>query len=343
MALNAELTVRLDAKSLVDTFLGELSGSSGSLNAIPSPASGDDLAAAEGSGGSFLAGPIREAIGGLASVGLPIPEIPATLQRIEATLAAVEGFTSRDVGADVTALLQQLTAELERANEQGVPGTILTVADLLSRSPTWSALAPLLSVLTGGSQNVALPEAVTEYLPAFASTVRVIAGLMVYETVLAEGERLTAIVSSLFNAERARRDAAALQAAFQIGDRTLAQELASVGAADTARIEALIVAMDNIAAHLAGLDEYVSQGMGFGEATLVHFNVAGAQADVAAAGALLRDPDLGALRRVVESLAQRAQPIADSSIPGRRRRAAWTPCSSWPRRRWHRPPPRFAP
>src|SRR6185503_13468622 len=95
-----------------------------------------------------------------------------------------------------------------------------------------------------------------------------------------------------------------------------AQELASVDAEDTARIEALIVAMETVAAQLASLDEYVSEGMGFGEATLVHFDVAAAQTDVAAAAALLRDPDLGSLRRVVESLARRAQPIADLLDPG---------------------------
>jgi len=43
MPLNAELTVRLDASSLVNSFIGELTGSSVSLNAIPNPTNADQL------------------------------------------------------------------------------------------------------------------------------------------------------------------------------------------------------------------------------------------------------------------------------------------------------------
>ena len=73
--------------------------------------------------------------------------------------------------------------------------------------------------------------------------------------------------------------------------------------------------MENAAAQLEALDAYVSQGLGFGEATLVHFDLDATQAQIAAAGALLRDPDLGALRRAIESLARQAQPIADLMDP----------------------------
>ena len=55
--------------------------------------------------------------------------------------------------------------------------------------------------------------------------------------------------------------------------------------------------------------------MGFGEATLVHFDSTRRRREIAAAGAMLRDPDLGALRRVIESLARQAQPIADLLDP----------------------------
>ena len=78
-----------------------------------------------------------------------------------------------------------------------------------------------------------MPDGIADYLPAFASTVRTIAGLMVYETVLAEGERLTAIVASLFTADRARRDADGLDRRCTSGIGTLAQALAAADARTT--------------------------------------------------------------------------------------------------------------
>jgi hypothetical protein len=315
MALNAELTVRLDATSLVQTFISDIAGSSGSLNAIATPANADQVNTASGAGGSFLAGPIRDAVTRVAGAAFPAPDVPATIQRIESALASIETFTTRDLGADLTALAQQLTTELERANGQGIPGTILTITDLLGRSPTWSSLRQILSTFTGGTERLPLPDALTDYVPAFAASARVIAGLMVYETVLAEGERLTAIVASLFSADGAQREADNLLASFQAGGASLAQALAAADPNDAARIDALVGAVENAAAALDALDAYVSRGMGFGEATLVHFNVAAAQAEIAAAGALLRDPDLGGLRRVIESLARQAQPVADLLDP----------------------------
>ncbi len=316
MALNAELTSKLDANSLVQAFLGDLSGSSGSLNAIASPASPDQLTAAAGTCNSFLPAPLLDAVGRFANVALPSAQIPATITRIETALTAIEGFTTRDLGADLTSLAEQLKTELEGSNEQGIPGTVLKVADLLTGSPTFSSVRDVLSGLMAGVDCPALPDAITDYLPAFASTVRTIAGLMVYETVLAEGESLTAIVGGLFTADRAQRLADGFDQSLRAGTGTLAQALAAADGSDTARVDALIAALENAAAQLAALDSYVSEGMGFGEATLVHLNITQVQAEIAAAGALLRDPDLGSLRRVIESLAAKSQPIASLLDPG---------------------------
>src|SRR6185295_14079886 len=112
MALNAELTVRLDATSLVQGFLGQISGSSGSLNAIASPADAGQLSSASSSGGSFLPAPILDAVTRFAGAALPVSNVPATIVRIESTLASIEQLTTRDLGADFTALAEQLTTEL---------------------------------------------------------------------------------------------------------------------------------------------------------------------------------------------------------------------------------------
>jgi hypothetical protein len=310
MALNTELSLRLDASALIEAFLGQIGGSAAGFTAISAPADADRLNAAAGAGAAFLPAPILDAVRRFAATALPASDVPATLLRIETTLSSIERLTTRDLGADLSTLFEQLTAELERAQPQGSVGSLLRVAELLQRSPSWSALAPLLATLLPRSSGVAAPEALGEYLPAAASTLRVISGLMAYETVLAEGERLTGIVASLFDAEQARRAAEGLAASLRVGAQPLAQLLAAADPNDAARVDALIAATENAAAQLEALDAYVSEGMGFGEATLVHFDVAAAQAQIASAGALLRDPDLGGLRRVIEALARQAAPIA---------------------------------
>jgi len=202
---------------------------------------------------------------------------------------------------------------VQSANEQGIPGTILKVLDLLRNSPTGGALTQILSGVTSG---LPLPEGLGDYLPAFASTVRVMAGLMVCETVLAEGERLSGIVANQFSSDRARQLADSLQASFQLGGQPLDQVLATADPGDAAGVYGNIVAVQNVVAQLASLDDYVSQGMGFGEATLVHFDINAAQTEVAVAAALLRNPDLSSLRRVMESLARVAEPVSSLIDPG---------------------------
>ena len=316
MPLTADLGAKLDASALVQTLLHDLTSSAGDLNAIADPVDPDQLASASGAGTSFLPAPILDAVGRFAGVELPGVEIPGTIQRIEDTLTAIEQLTSRDLGADLSTLAQQLTTELETANQQGIPGTILNVVDLLGGSPTLSAVRPLGSTLLGGASGLGLPPALAEYLPAFVSTIRVVAGLMVYETVLAEGERLTGLVATLFAADSARRRAEALGAAIRLGDGQLAQALTAAAPDDTDRLDSLVAAVENAAALLEDLGDYVARGMGFGEATLVHFDLTAAQADIATAGALLRDADLTSLQRVIQSLAATAQPVLASLDPG---------------------------
>jgi hypothetical protein len=316
MALNTELSLRLDASSLIEAFLGQIGGSAAGLDAISAPVDADRLGTAAGTGGAFLPASILDAVQRFSGTAFPASDVPATLVRIESALESIERLTTRDLGGDLGALFEQLTAELERAHPQGIVGSLLQVAELLQRSPSWSALAPLLATLIPRSTGVALPDALGEYLPAAASTLRVVSGLMVYETVLAEGERLSGIVASLFDAEQARRALDGLTAAFHVGAQPLSQLLAAADPDDAARVDALIAATENAASQLEALDAYVSEGMGFGEATLVHFDVAAAQAQIAGAGALLRDPDLGGLRRVIEALARQAAPIAAVLDPG---------------------------
>ncbi len=315
MPLAADLTTHLDASTLVQTFLSGIGSQSGSLNAIADPTDPSRVQAAAGAGGAFDTTSILDAVGRLAGVSLPTLAAPPTLQRLEAALTTIEQFTTRDQAADLANLAQQLTTTLEQANQQGIPGAIASAADVLSASPTATELQSLLSLFLSGGGGPKLPAAISEYLPALLATIRVLAGLMVYETVLGEGERLTGVMTNLFKADRAQAAVDRLQAATQFGDGTLAQALDAADPNDVPTLESLASGVDAAAASLDDMDAYVSEGMGFGEATLVHFDVADAQGQIAAAGALLRDPNLGPLRKVLESLAQTLEPTLNSLDP----------------------------
>ena len=101
MALNAELSTRLDAGALVQSFLGSVGGSASTLNGIQTPVGPDRLAAAGQSGGSFLSGPIQDAVLRFASSELPIPNVPDTLTRIEHALVAIEHVTAHNPGTEL--------------------------------------------------------------------------------------------------------------------------------------------------------------------------------------------------------------------------------------------------
>ena len=312
MGLNADLTTRLDAGSLVQGFLTGISGSAGSLNTIESPASSQDLADASTSGNAFLPEPIRAALARFGDVEIgALPAVP-TLDRIQETLAAIEQLTSRNLNTDISALAEQLSRELETGGTEGVPGTLLRVANILKEAPAGSALANLLSTITSGAGNLSLPPEVNNFLPALISSGRVIAGLMVFETVLNEGERLSRLVAAQFSADRARQELANVTTSFEVGGGTLAQLLAGVDVNNAGQLEGAITAAENTATQLEALDEYLSQGMGFGEATLEYFDVITAQAELATAATLLRDTDLDDLKKLIEAAAQWLKPIADS-------------------------------
>ncbi len=312
MALNAELTSRLDARSLVDGFLSNVAGPAGSLSALESPVDPDLMSAASGSGGAFLSTSIRDAVSRFSALEIAPLQSLATLEKINITLAAIEQISSRDLNADIAQLAQQLTEELEGGNEGGIPGVLLRVANLLKDSPGGSALVELLTSFGSDSGSLSLPPEIQGFLPALVSTARVIAGLMVFETVLGEGERLSAIVSAQFNADRARQELANLNASFLVNGQPLPQLLSSVDINNSLRLEGAILSVESSARQLESLNDYLSQGMGLGEATLEYFDVARAQAEIAVAATLLRDANLSELRQLSEAVVRWIEPFSAS-------------------------------
>src|SRR5262249_19131693 len=121
-------------------------------------------------------------------------------------------------------------------------------------------------------------------------------------------ERLAATIGGLFDAGRAQQALDTVAASLQFGAGTLADRLAAAGTLDPIELEAVTLAVEQAAASVSALKDYVSEKMGFGEATLEYLDLGSVQLELAGAGVLLRSPDLEALKRTLESAASRVEP-----------------------------------
>ena len=307
-ALNVELTARLDVSSLVQGLLSEIAGPAGNLQGVSAPFSDSQRSGVAGASASFESGGLSGSISGFATVVTSrlgdLPGAGDTIAQITATLDTIERLASGDPGGQISALFDQLKAELE--GEGGAIGLLLKISEVFGNSPPAQAIQALLGLLTGGAG--VLPQGMGDLLPGIANTVRVIGGLMVYESVLSETERLTATVGTLFDANRARQELDNIAKSLQSGSVTLAQRLAATNEFDPVELEAVTLAVEQAASRLSALNDYVSEKMGFGEATLEYLDIAAIQLELATAGVLLRSPDLGALKRFLESLVSRVEP-----------------------------------
>jgi hypothetical protein len=319
-ALNVELTARLDVSTLVQGLLADIAGPAGNLQGIAAPLSDSQSSGVAEASASFDSAGLEGSISGFAgTVAARLDGLPGAgeaIAQITGTLATIEQLATGDPGGQLLDLLNQLRAELE--GEGGVIGVLLKLSDLLGNSPLAVNIRGVLGLLTGGAGI--FPQGMGDLLPGIANVVRVIGGLMVYESVLSETERLTATVGALFDANRARQELDNVATSLQSGSVTLAERLAATNEFDAVALDAVTLAVEQTASRLSALNDYVSERMGFGEATLEFLDINAIQLELATAGVLLREPDLGALKRFLEMLVSRVEPyitIDPSQVPVR--------------------------
>lgn len=309
-ALNVQLSAHLDVGSLVQGLLTEMAAPAGRLQGLSAPLSDSQRSGVAGVSGSFQSGGLGVSISGFATVVTSrIEELPGAgdaLAQITGTLETIENLASGNLGADIMGVFDRLKTELEGA-EGGPINLLLKFSEILGQSGPAQAINALLGLLTGGTS--VLPQGMGDLLPGIANTVRVIGGLMVYETVLAETERLAVTLGSLFDASRARQELTNISKSLQSSGMTLAQRLALTNVGDPVEVDAVTLAIEQVASRISALNDYVSERMGFGEATLEYLDIGAVQLEFSAAAVLLRDADLSALKRFLDSLVARIEPF----------------------------------
>lgn len=310
--LAADLKAKLDSKSFVDTFVGAIATSAGTLGSVAPPLSSGQISAhaslsasVSTSGVSASIGNVEKQAGGLLG-GLPDPG--DAVRPLLSTLELVEKASGTDPRAQIQALLDRMSAQLSAPRRSSFLDLIGEVAGTVSAAPELKGLIDLLStVLQAGGLDFDPLQALRDLPAALAGSIRALGALMSLKSLLAEGDRLTRIMSQQLDPEQTGLQVAALRSSFAEVAATLAA-FANSGTGDPGQAHAALNATLDCSVRLSETSASLAQAMGFGEATLVHLDLAGLKANLQAATTLLRSTDPDAIGRAVKSLVDRLTP-----------------------------------
>lgn len=321
MGLSATLSTKLDCRALGTGLVAQLQAPSGALGVINLPLDAQHLQTITGAAGSANTSPVAAAVAELAG-RIPqalsaLPGVDGVLQPLTAIVALADQIAANDVPVLFDQVLQRLRAELVRPGGGGHASTLLRVAELLRAAPEGQALQQLLAALlpqlelgSGGDFPF------LDILRGVEGATQTLGGLMCLETVLAEAQQLSALMSARLDPRALAHQQARLQQALGTGPQALAQRLAGVAAADGPAVAGLVSELVTVAKALAELREGFAVGLAMDEATLAYLDVPRLQAEIDAGRTMIRLADAAPARRVAEALAGLVAPVLAFTPPG---------------------------
>ena len=216
-----------------------------------------------------------------------------------------------DLPDQVRSLGDRLTVELSGPRDGGFLAILLRIGELLSTSPEGQKLLDLLRVFVraAGAEIPAAALDLASPVAAFEAVVRGLGALMALESVLAEADRLTALISDQLDLDLVATVTGGVSDCFEHG---LGQLAGFVAGMDPNSEEHTEIALEGLAACQARLDALgttLSAGMGLGEATLVYLDVDRVQAEIEAAAATLRAAELDIVERLLRALVDLVRPV----------------------------------
>ncbi|HVR98500.1 MAG TPA: hypothetical protein VMW27_17935 [Thermoanaerobaculia bacterium] len=318
MTLQTDLSDRLDVGSLVTTLAGAAGGSRTRLENLTLPAPPERLA--EVSGGVRLdASGIAALASRLAADIAPqlasLSDETSALAPITAPLELIEAATTQDLPAKIRELIAKLAAELEQPGDSGFAGVLSRLAETVSSAPEGQALWQVLSswLAAGGLDTRTLQLPIGDFIAAVQAGVQAVGGLMSLESVLAEAERLTAILATQLDPLALNARTAEVLAALEPGGPLLST-VAALDADDPAQVEAAAGAIFQVSSRLNETLAAMSEAMGFGEATLVYLDLPRVRVDVERSTALVRTADTAAITRAFAWLGERLGALLDVDL-----------------------------
>jgi tetratricopeptide (TPR) repeat protein len=308
MGLKADLD--LDVAGLAGQLLSALQGPGGALEGISLPLDPDALAEV-GTVPELDAGGLQGTVQAVAAQATQIlstlPGVGDVLAPLEASLALVESLAEGDLATRLSGLAQTLGAELDGAS--GIMAAVLRITEVLSQAPEGQLVLEIVRALSGNSSVIPRSVPVAEVITAVEGGLRLLAGLMSLETVLAESERLTQGMAQIYDAEAIAGGLDALRRSLGSDGSTLAAFIDAVDENAPGEVDAAVVAVQSVATLLEGVREQLAAAMGLGEATLVYLDVDVVQAEMARAARIVREAALAPLRRLSAALAERIAPL----------------------------------
>lgn len=311
MALQADITIRIDASALIQTLLDALTAPDGPVAtlagvAVPiDPARlADAVTVSEGaSGGTDLAALAARIAAQAAPLLEALPGPAEVVRPITAAVELAEQLTAGDLVARLEALVAKLQGELEDPTGGGI-AALLRAVETLRADPSAQTLLTVVLHLVGAGGRSQPPAigALVDLLPAIAGGAELLARLTALATVLGEAERVTGLAAGRLDAARVRDAFTGLAACFDAGGAPLAAWLDALDPARPAELRAGVAAARLCADRLADVAEGLSAAIAFGEASLVWLDVDTVLAEIRAAAAAVRAIDLAPLERLVARL-----------------------------------------
>ncbi|WP_164018129.1 hypothetical protein [Pyxidicoccus trucidator] len=311
---------KLDASGLVSTLLSSLTGPTATIEGATAPAPDARLGEVSQGAARVDASGISASVSQVAAQVAPLlaqlPGAGDVVRPLESALQAVEAVTSGDLPEQLRALVARLGTLLEEPGEGGILGALLRLSDLLGGAPELRALAGLLRTVAGATGlDLGSARTVADLVPAAVGTARALGALMALESSLAEAERLTSVMARQLDAGLVGKTVAALETSLGSDGALLSTFIAGIDLDNPGEVEAALGAARNAVRRMTELEELLSRSLGFGEATLVHMDVATVEAEVAAATALLRSVETTPIAHAVQALVEALRPVLALRLP----------------------------
>lgn len=322
MTLQAELGAKLDVGALVGGLIGEIRAVAGALEGLELPVEPEAVEAAAGPGLAVRTKGIGEAAaraGGAVAPALAGLSGPAaSLERVRAALALFVDVAGQepDSATRVRELAGRLGGTLE--GEGSFIARLQAFARVLGEAPEGRTLEELvLRAVRAAGVEVAIDKGpVGGLVPAVAAALDVVGGVMALETMLAEAERLGGVLRERLDPGVVARRVDGLVAALSGGTGSLAARLRTLDVGDAAAVAEVEAAVRAARVELAALAGLMTEGMAFGEATLVYLDLPALRAQLTAAAGQVRETALEPLEATLAGLVGQLGPLLAVDLRG---------------------------
>ena len=321
MPLGADLSGHLDIGGPVGALLGALGTASGGLGTIVPPLdpAARDSAAGAASGISLdgLGTALTRVSGAVTPLLQRIPGVDGALPGIESAIALLEQGAAPDLVQRITDLVEGLDATLE-AERGGTLSQVLRVLEIVKSAPEAGLLRDLASqverLLGGQPLSETAFAGFAEIVPSISGAAAAFGGMTRLDAALEEAERLSVLAAAQLDRATLNGIEAEIAARLGEGPGSLAAFIAALDLGEAAAVATAARELETISARLGVLASTFRDGMAFGEATLVHLDLAGFRQAIEAIRAEVRGVDLAPLERTLAAVAGRLSGVVSLDL-----------------------------